>query len=106
MINEKEIFKRATMRGITEYLLTGLPMEEETESNEDRLKSALAYFDDDAKRYAKENADKLSDSVNLLVSMTTSVYTEIGIQAGMLLMMDLMKNVGFDVRQLQGDEEK
>lgn len=47
------------------------------------------------KKYDKESPSRLLDYANELVSETSDVYTEIGIQAGILIMLDMMKNIGF-----------
>lgn len=63
----QEIFKRATMRGITDYLLYGLEPNENTRDYE--------------------------TSENELSGETASTYTEIGLQAGILLMQDMLRNM-------------
>ena len=97
----KEMFQRSTIRGLAEYVLYGAPATKGNNGYEERMTYAYQQFDKQAKKYAKKRASKISDSVNQLVCETSDVYTEIGLQAGLLIMMDMFKNAGFsaDVRK-------
>jgi hypothetical protein len=44
-------------------------------------------------KYDKNPTSELLDLCNELSSETASVYTEIGLQAGILLMMDMIRNM-------------
>ncbi len=94
MVNEKKIFQRATIRGLSEYLLYGLSTTSDSKGYTTRMDEAFRTFDDHAKELSGDNADEIGDYANDLVRETTEVYTEIGIQSGILLMMDFMKNTG------------
>lgn len=86
------IFKRATVRGITDYLLFGTIPNEENRDYETRLKEAYLNYEKVALQYNKDKTSDLIESANDMASETASVYTEIGLQAGMLLMKDMMRN--------------
>lgn len=93
----KEIFQRATIKGLAEYLLYGAPATKETNEYEERMENAFHQFDKQIQKYDNEKAEELSDFVNQLVNETTDVYTEIGLQAGFLIMIDMIKNIGFSI---------
>lgn len=106
MVNAKEIFERVTMRRLTEHILYGTSVSSESEDYDVRLDKAFNVFDNHVKNLAHENANKISDYVNELVRETTEIYTEIGIQSGVLLMMDFMKNTEMAVVSGGEDEMK
>lgn len=90
----KEIFKRATIKGLTEYLLYGISQEEDNMNYEKRLNEAYLKYEKIALRYDQVENSELFESANELTSETASVYTEIGLQTGFLIMLDMMKNIG------------
>ena len=79
-MNVDKIFERATIRGVADYLLFGLGPDKDDRSYEERLDEIYMRFE-------------LLDLCNELSSETASVYTEIGLQAGILLMMDMIGNM-------------
>ena len=79
-MNVDKIFERATIRGVADYLLFGLGPDEDDRSYEERLDEIYMRFEKAVGKYD-------------LSSETASVYTEIGLQAGILLMMDIVKNI-------------
>ena len=83
----KGIFERATIRGIADYLLfgTGPDKEERMDEIYQRLETAVAKYD------SNPNSELL-DLCNELTSETASVYMEIGLQVGILLMQEIKKN--------------
>lgn len=88
----ENIFKRATVKGITSYLLSG---QIETPDNRDyqtRLDDAFSEFDEEALKLDKRQPPILLDKVNDLVYEVEEVYTEIGLKTGIILMQDIMKN--------------
>lgn len=86
----EKIFERATIRGIADYLLFGSGPDEDNRSYEERLEEPYLRFET---KYDKNPTSELLDLSNEVTSETASVYMEIGIQVGVLLMMDIIKNV-------------
>ena len=64
------------------------------------MNEAYHKFDKQVLRYVQEDHEKLMDCANELVSEATDVYTGIGLQAGILIMMDIVKNTKFIERKL------
>ena len=88
-----KIFERATIRGIADYLLFGLGPDEDDRSYEERLDEPYMRFEKAVEKYDKSKTSELLDLCNEVSSETASVYMEIGLQAGILLMVDMMRNV-------------
>ena len=89
-----KIFERATIRGIADYLLFGLGPDEDDRSYEERLDEPYMRFEKAVEKYDKSKTSELLDLCNEVSSETASVYMEIGLQAGILLMADMIKNIG------------
>ena len=92
-MNVDKIFERATIRGVADYLLFGLGPNEDDRSYEERLDEIYMRFEKAVGKYDKNPTSELLDLCNELSSETASVYTEIGLQAGILLMMDMIGNM-------------
>ena len=92
-MNVDKIFERATIRGVADYLLFGLGPDEDDRSYEERLDEIYMRFEKAVGKYHKNPTSELLDLCNELSSETASVYTEIGLQAGILLMMDMIRNM-------------
>lgn len=88
-----KIFERATIRGIADYLLYGLTPREDDRSYEERLDEPYERFEKAVAKYDKNVDSELLDLSNEVTNETACVYTEIGIQAGMLLAADMLKNI-------------
>ena len=88
-----KIFERATIRGIADYLLFGLGSDEDDRSYEERLDETYMRFEKAVEKYDKSKTSELLDLCNEVSSETASVYMEIGLQAGILLMVDMMRNI-------------
>lgn len=88
-----KIFERATIRGIADYLLFGLGPDEDDRSYEERLDEPYMRFEKAVEKYDKSKTSELLDLCNEVSSETASVYMEIGLQAGILLMADMIKNI-------------
>lgn len=88
-----KIFERATIRGIADYLLFGLGPDEDDRSYEERLDEPYMRFEKAVEKYDKSKTSELLDLCNEVSSETASVYMEIGLQAGILLMVDVIKNI-------------
>ena len=92
-MNVDKIFERATIRGVADYLLFGLGPDEDDRSYEERLDEIYMRFEKTVGKYDENPTSELPDLCNELSSETASVYTEIGLQAGILLMMDMIRNM-------------
>ena len=92
-MNVDKIFERATIRGVADYLLFGLGPDEDDRSYEERLDEIYMRFEKTVGKYDETPTSELLDLCNELSSETASVYTEIGLQAGILLMMDMIGNM-------------
>lgn len=90
----KGIFERATIRGIADYLLFGLGPDEDNRGYEERLEEPYMRFEKAVAKYDKNPNSELLELSNEITSETASVYTEVGLQVGMLLMKDMLENVG------------
>ena len=88
-----KIFERATIRGIADYLLFGQGPDEDDRSYEERLDEPYMRFEKAVEKYDKSQTSELLDLCNEVSSETASVYMEIGLQAGILLMVDVVKNI-------------
>ena len=87
-----KIFERATIRGIADYLLFGLGPDEDDRSYEERLDEVYMKFEKAVEKYDKSKTSELLDLCNEVSSETASVYMEIGLQVGILLTLDMIKN--------------
>ena len=88
-----QIFERATIRGIVDYLLFGIGPDSDERSYEERLEEPYTRFEEEVARHDPNPDSKLLDLSNELISETASVYTEIGLQIAMVLMKDVIKNL-------------
>lgn len=93
-----QIFERATVRGIVDYLLFGIGPDVDGKSYEERLEAPYTRFEEEVARYDPNPSSKLLDLSNELTSETASVYTEIGLQIAIVLMKDVIKNVNRDTQ--------
>ena len=87
-----KIFERATIRGIADYLLFGMGPDEDDRSYEERLDEPYMKFEKAVEKYDKSKTSELLDLCNEVSSETASVYMEIGLQVGILLTLDMIKN--------------
>lgn len=88
-----KIFERATIRGIADYLLFGQGPDEDDRSYEERLDEPYERFEKAVEKYDKSKTSELLDLCNEVNSEMASVYMEIGLQAGILLMVDMLRNI-------------
>ena len=91
-----KIFERATIRGIADYLLFGLGPDEDDRSYEERLDEPYMRFEKAVEKYDKCPTLVLLDLCNGVGSDTARGYMEIGMQAGILLMADMIRNMNQD----------
>ena len=90
----EEIFKRASIRGVADYLLFGLAPNEDTRDYETSLDNTYEEFQKLALQCEKEKQFDLLNLANAMSSEVASIYTEIGLQAGIMLMADMAQNTG------------
>lgn len=91
----KNILKRATIQGMTEYLLYGSAIEgREQETDYDaKLENAYRKYEEKLKEHQKQSSTELMDSANAMASEMAEVYTAIGLEAGIKLMLEVLKSV-------------
>ena len=91
----KNILKRATIQGMREYLLYGSAIEgREQETDYDaKLENAYRKYEEKLKEYQKQSSTELMDSANAMASEISEVYTSIGLEAGIKLMLEVLKSV-------------
>lgn len=89
----EKIFERATVKGIADYLLYGMVPDRDERSYEARLDDAEAAFENVAKQYGEKGTSILLSAANEMVNENASVYMELGLQAGYLLIADLFQNI-------------
>lgn len=71
----------------------GLGPDADDRSYEERLDEPYMRFEKAVEKYDKSKTSELLDLCNEVSSETASVYMEIGLQAGILLMVDMMRNI-------------
>lgn len=88
-----KIFEKATIRSVADYLLFGLGPDADTRDYEERLDELYNKFEEAVRKYDSNPTSELLDLSNELTSETASVYTEIGLQLGVLLALDVVTNL-------------
>ena len=88
-----KIFERATIRGLWDYRLFGLGADEDDRSYEERLDEPYMRFEMAVEKFDKCKTSDLLDLCNEVSSEMASVYMEIGLQVGVLIIMDLIQNI-------------
>lgn len=88
-----KIFEKATIRSVVDFLLFGLGPDEDTRDYEERLDELYNKFEEAVRKYDSNPTSELLDLSNELSSETASVYTEIGLQLGVLLVLDVVTNL-------------
>lgn len=101
-----KIFQRATIRGIADYLLFGQTADEDSRSYEERLKGVDLEFEKAVSGYDEDEHSKLLELANTMICEVAAVYTEIGLQAGLLLMKDMIQNVEIDHQEDKVDYQE
>lgn len=90
----EHVFERATIRGVANYLLYGQSPEKEVRDYETRLDDAYLEYEKAVQQCEKPEKSALMEVTDALTSETANVYTEIGLQAGLLLIQDMVQNLG------------
>lgn len=88
-----EIFEKATIRGVADYLLYGLAPNHDERDYETRLDDSYKEFEDVALQYDKDGASDLLSLANAMTCENACVYMELGLQAGILLISDMIQNI-------------
>lgn len=88
-----QVFERATIRGIVDYLLFGIGPDADDRNYEERLEEPYMRLEEEVAKHDPNPGSKLLDLSNELTSETASVYTEIGLQIALVLMKDVIKNL-------------
>ena len=88
-----EILGKANIRSVADFLLFGLGPDEDTRNYEERIDELYDKFEDAVKKYDPNPTSELLDLSNEISSETASVYTEIGLQMGILLVVDMAANL-------------
>lgn len=88
----KDIFKRSTISGLTEYLLYGEVPEEEKMDYEKKLEEAYKRCEKTLMLYDTDKDSPLYAAVCQLLGEYEKVYTQIGFQAGLLVIHEAMEN--------------
>ena len=104
-----KIFEKATIRSVADYLLFGLGPDEDTRDYEERLDELYNKFEEAVRKYDSNPTSELLDLSNELTSEAASVYTEIGLQLGMLLFLDMTNNyrqLGEMAGKIAGKEDR
>lgn len=91
----KEILRRATIQGITEYLLYGSAIEaKQTELDYNKkLEESYSKNEEVLREHGNKTVSELIDSANEMASEVSEVYTALGLQAGMKIMQELLKGM-------------
>lgn len=89
----QEILERATIRGVADYILYGIKTDEDTRDYKTRLNKAYLKYEKLVFLYDKSTNTKLLKLANEMNYVTAHVYTEIGLQAGILLSNDTISNI-------------
>ena len=89
----EEIFEKATVRGFVDYLLYGLPPESEERNYQARLDEPYLEYEKVALEYDSNGASELLSLVNAMTCENACVYMELGVQAGILLIADIVQNL-------------
>ena len=89
----EKIFERATVKGVADYLLYGMVPDRDDRNYKARLDDADLAYEKTTKQYDEDGASVLLSAANELANEHASVYMELGLQAGILLITDLFQNI-------------
>ena len=95
----EKIFERATVKGVADYLLYGMVPDRDDRSYEARLDDADLAYEKVVRQYDEDGASVLLSAANELVDENASIYMELGLQAGFLLVTDLFQNISRERNQ-------
>ena len=98
-----EIFEKATVRGFADYLLFGLKPEQDERDYKARLDDKYDEFEELALKYDSQRSSDLLSSANAMALEYGCVYLEIGLQAGLLFVADMMRNIQREKENAKND---
>lgn len=87
----ENVLKRATIKGVTDYLLYGENNQEEKRDCETRLEEAYDRIEEVVHTCSNGFDNYMLDEINNLLSTWEEVYMEIGFTAALKIMMDYQK---------------
>lgn len=87
----ENVLKRATIKGVTDYLLYGENNLVDNRDCEIRLEEAYDRMEAIIQECAKANEDYVMDEINNMLSTWEEVYMEIGFTAALKIMMDYQR---------------
>ncbi|MBS5082208.1 MAG: hypothetical protein E7B11_16080 [Clostridiales bacterium] len=88
-----EILEKATIQGIADYLLYGVPPEREKRDYQSRLEESYLEYEKLALQYDSNGASELLSLANAMICDNACVYMELGLQAGILFVIDMIQNM-------------
>ena len=88
-----KIFRRATVRGIADYLLYGTEADEDEKDYDARLEAICQKYEEAVYRITNQENSKLIDLANEMTSEVAVIYAELGFQAGILFMQDIFSHL-------------
>ena len=88
-----EILEKATIQGIADYLLYGVPPERDKRDYQSRLDESYLEYEKLALQYDSNGASELLSLANAIICENSCVYMELGLQAGILFVIDMIQNI-------------
>ena len=101
----KGMFERVIIRDVADYLLFGLGPDKDNRNYEEYLEELYMRFKKAVVKHDKNPNSEPLELSNEITSEAASVYIEIGLQVGMLLMKDMIENVGRERQDKKVGEE-
>lgn len=91
----KDIFRRATLQGLADYLIYGSAIESffPEKDYDKKLEKAYKEYEDNLKTQNIESIQPFIDLANNLTSEVAEAYTAIGLKAGFLILFDILKEL-------------
>lgn len=88
-----EILEKGTIQGIADYLLYGVPPERDKRDYQSRLDESYLEYEKLALQYDSNGASELLSLANAMICENSCVYMELGLQAGILFVIDMIQNI-------------
>ncbi len=91
----KDIFRRATLQGLADYLIYGSAIESlfPEKDYDKKLEKAYKEYEENLKTQNIESIQPFIDLANNLTSEVAEAYTAIGLKAGFLILFDILKEL-------------
>ncbi|MBU3874906.1 hypothetical protein HGO97_003645 [Faecalicatena sp. AGMB00832] len=109
MDTTEDIFKRATVKGVADYLLYGSLLDKDERNYKERMDDTYHKYERLIKQCDEKVQHNLLDLAGEIESVSASVHIEIGLQAGILLILDMFKNMTIEqesARSLRNREKR